>query len=257
MKRTTTFIISCITVLLLTTCVWGQESDRTPLIGQVIYLNVNVPNVNVINVTAETIVTTNADGEFVTDVKIGDQLAFSSINYELTAVEITQQIIDDGRLVIEVNEKVNELEEVVVTTENKEKFLNAKSEEMSAHGKYQYERDDATQLNNPTLPTQVRGLQNGLNIKNLIRLLVKKRDKDDEANKKQLALSEILQQVYSKDFFVNDLKIKEENIEEFLFYLDDQPFSRDLLKKDQEFLFVDYLVNQSKAYNSKLADNKN
>lgn len=233
-----------------------DEDQRTPVRGQVIYNNVNVPNENVLNVSSEGYTTTDENGEFVIDVKIGDIVAFTSLNYKFYSLIISEKQIENGRIIVEVDEKVNQLDEVVITPENTEKFLNAKSEELGAYGKYSYEDDDATKFrmeDNTTLPTQVRGLQNGLNIGNIARLLFKKHDEDTE-NKSNLKLSEVVLQLYDTEFFVTDLKLPKDKITEFAYYLDEQPFSKDLLKKDNEFQFVDFLVNQSNQFKENLKE---
>ncbi|GLB52204.1 hypothetical protein NBRC110019_12430 [Neptunitalea chrysea] len=234
----------------------AQDDERKPLRGKVIYQNVSVEGMNVINTTAETAVSTNEDGEFVINVQPKDILVFTSFNYELTSVEITDIIIDNGRLNIEVNEKITELEDVVITPENREKYLNTKSEEFAAYGKYQYEEDNRTkELVNTSMPTQAIGLQNGLNISNIAKILFKKRDKErKEENKPHLKLSEILLQVYDLEFFVLDLKIPLNKVNEFVYFMDSQPFSRDLLKKENEFLFIDYLVDSSDKFKKQIAE---
>lgn len=234
-----------------------EEDERTPIRGQVIYNNVNVPNENVLNVSSEGYTTTDDNGEFMIDVKIGDIVAFTSLNYKFYSLVISEEQIENGRIIVEVEEKVNQLDEVVITPENTEKFLNAKSEELGAYGEYEYEDDDATEFrmeDNTALPTQVRGLQNGLNIGNIARLLFKKNDENEEVTKTNLQLSEVVLQIYDTDFFVTDLKLPEDKITEFAYYLDDQPFSKDLLKKDNEFQFVDFLVNQSKQFKENLKE---
>lgn len=233
----------------------AQNEDRKPLRGKVLYQNVSVENMNVLNVTAETAVSTNKDGEFTIDVKPEDILVFTSLNYELTSVEITDIIIDNGRLVIDVDEKITELDDVVITPENRERYLNAKSEEFAAYGAYQYEKDETKELVTTSLPTQVTGLQNGLNLSNIAKILFKKRDKEKEENQKpQLKLSEVLLQVYDLEFFIIDLNIPKDKVYEFIYYMDSQPFSRDLLKKENEFLFIDYLVNASNKFKKQLSE---
>ena len=230
-----------------------NESNDFLLRGKVLYQNSNVPNENVINITSETITTTNDDGEFEIYVNIGDQLVLSSVTYELATVTITQKIIDNGRLVVEVNEKVTELDEIVVGPQNPQKFVDARAEEFS---QVEYEKDAATEFKNPVLARE-QGLQNGLNFVNLAKLLF--RSKKDEAEENDLPkpkLSEVLLQVYNLEFFVIDLKLPKEEVQNFLSYLDTKDYERTLLKKENEFQFIDFLVNQSKAYKEYLQDKK-
>ncbi|HUH47339.1 MAG TPA: carboxypeptidase-like regulatory domain-containing protein, partial [Arenibacter sp.] len=122
---------------------YSQDDGREYLRGQVLYRNVNVPNQNVINVQTETATITNEKGEFGIRVKVGDELVFTAINYQIMVVKITPQILDNKRLVVEVNEKVTELDEVVVSPENQEKFLQVTNRELLLK-QYDYETDRST-----------------------------------------------------------------------------------------------------------------
>ena len=106
----------------------SQDRERTLLRGQVLYRNVSVPNENVINITSEEATITNDGGQFAIAVKVGDELAFTAVNYQLMVVEITPEILQRNRLVVEVNEKVTELDEVVVTPEDQDAFIKVKNE---------------------------------------------------------------------------------------------------------------------------------
>ena len=94
---------------------YSQDDYRTWIKGKVLYKNINVRSANVINNTSQQATTTNDDGEFEILVKIDDKLIFSSVQYQIRELNITKEILQRNRIVIDVNEKVNELEEVVVT----------------------------------------------------------------------------------------------------------------------------------------------
>ncbi len=222
----------------------AQDDDRQLLRGQVLYRNVNVPNENVINTNSESATITNDKGEFAIRVKVGDQLVFTAINYQIQIVDITEQIIKNNRLVVEVTEKVTELDEVVVSPENQKKFLEVKSEEFK---EYEYETDRSTEVVNIAESQTTRGLQNGLNFVNIFKALVKSKKKDKE-DKTPLKVSEVLRQVYDDEFFVADLKLPQTKIDEFLYYCDAQMPAQSLLKKSNEFELIDFLVKHSESY---------
>ena len=119
--------------------------ERKPIKGRLIYRNVNVVAANVVNVTAQINTITDGEGAFEIPVKIGDEIVFSSVQYMIRTVEITPEIIQKNRLIITVNEKINALEEVVITPDDTEKFLDLKEEEFKG---YDYERDKSTRLEN-------------------------------------------------------------------------------------------------------------
>ena len=132
-------------VLLTTVTSFSQDDDRRPLMGSVIYMNVAVPNENVINSTSEKATITNDQGNFKINVKVGDQLVFTAVNYNIKVVTITEEILANNRLVVEVKEKVTELDEVVITPDQQERFLKLKNEEFKT---YEYEIDRSTEVEN-------------------------------------------------------------------------------------------------------------
>tara|TARA_R110002167_G_scaffold121556_4_gene299849 strand:- start:141 stop:899 length:759 start_codon:yes stop_codon:yes gene_type:complete len=234
-----------VAVLLLLSMVTAQaQEDRVLLRGQVIYRDINVPNEHVINITTETATITDEDGRFSILVKAGDQLAFTAVNYQIKVVDITEALLQTNRLVVDVKEKVTELDEVVVSPEDQERFLKVQNEEFK---KYEYETDRSSEVENIAMSQSEKGMRDGINFVNIFKAIMKA-----SANNKDVKIpmkaSEVLRQVYDDEFFVVDLQLPQDKIDAFLYYLDAQKPEQSLLKKDQEFQLIDYLVTQSKAY---------
>ena len=223
----------------------GQE--RKLIKGQLIYRNHNVVAANVVNNTAQLNTITDAEGAFEIPVALGDEVVFSSVQYLIRTVEITPEILKKNRLIITVNEKINALEEVVVTPENTEKFLDLKEEEFES---YDYNKDKSTKLEN-TIVTQGQ-LRNGLNIINIAKLIAKAVSNKSLEEKQKLKPSEILTYVFSDEFFVNDLALKNDQVTGFLEHIDKNLPSQQLLKTGQQFQLIDYLISESQKYIDKL-----
>lgn len=235
-------LIVLLPVLFFATLGYSQTDDRRPLRGQVMYRNVPVPNENVINTTAERATITNEKGEFLIYVKEGDELVFTAINYQIEILKVTIDILAKNRLVVEVNEKVTELDEVTVSPENQKKFLQLQNEEFK---QYTYETDATGEVQNIALDPTVRGMQDGVNFVNIFKALFLSKAKDTENARTPLKVSEVLRQVYSDDFFVQDLQLPQDKIDAFLLYCDGQLPTQSLLRKDNEFQLIEFLVTQS------------
>lgn len=220
--------------------------ERKPIKGRLIYRNVNVVAANVVNVTAQINTITDGEGAFEIPIKIGDEVVFSSVQYMIRTVEITPEIIKKNRLIITVNEKINALEEVVITPDDTEKFLDLKEEEFKG---YDYERDKSTRLEN-TIVRQGQ-LKNGLNLINIAKLIVKAVNDKTEEEKRNLKPSEVLSYVFDISFFKSDLELRDDQIVGFLEHIDDNLPSQKLLNQSQQFQLIDYLIMQSKKYRSK------
>lgn len=230
-------------ISLFTLISFSQDDDRRLLMGQVIYKNVNVANEYVINSTTEKATITNEKGEFSIKVKVDDELVFTAVNFQYKLVKITPEILANNRLVVSVNEKVTELDEVVLTPEDQERYLQVKNEEFK---EYEYEVDRGTEVENVALSQSERGMTDGINFVNIFRAIFKSKDIEQEA--KPMLASEVLRQVYDDRFFVMDLKIPQDKIDAFLLYCDPKMPARSLLKKENEFQLIDSLVNLSKTF---------
>jgi hypothetical protein len=231
-----------LSLFLFSAILFAQEVDRNPIMGQVLYRSSNVVDEQVINTTSEEFTITDENGRFRIDVAVGDELVFMAVNYELKHLVITKEIIDNNRIVVEVNQKVNLLDEVVISPENRAKFLELKNEEFK---QYVYEIDRGTEVENIAQPMYLRGMRNGINFVNIFKALFKE---NNEKDKPVFKLSDVLRAVYEDQFFVDNLYLSVDMIDDFLVYCDAQAPDRSLMLKKNEFELVQFLVEQSQAY---------
>ncbi|NER18609.1 carboxypeptidase-like regulatory domain-containing protein [Spongiivirga citrea] len=229
-------------LIFFSTVAVAQDEDRELLRGTVLYLNSVVTGENVINANTRKATITNNAGQFEMLVKKGDTLVFSAVNYKFKSVVVTQDILDKRRMVVEVKEKVTELDEVVVTPESKERFLELEKEK---YKKYDYERDQYTRLQN--YATNSGTFYNGINFVNIFNALRGKKKKD-QRNNEPLKVSQFLREMYEDEFFVVDLGIPQEDIGKFLFFCDDKIKPADIAGENREFKLLEFLVDQSIAY---------
>jgi hypothetical protein len=233
--------------LLMCSLLLSQE--RTPIKGKLLYKNTVVVAANVVNNTAQTNTITDSEGEFEIEVAEGDEIIFSSVQYQIRAVTITSEILAINRLVVSVTENINELREVVVTTEDIERFLDLKEEEFKG---FDYEQDKSTRVNNKL--TNDRVLTQGIDFVNIAKLIVKALNSKSEEERMRLKPSEVLPQVFEDSFFENDLKLQKDQVMGFLKYIDTQMKTSTLLKQSMQFQLIDYLINQSETYKETLKE---
>jgi hypothetical protein len=223
------------------------SQERTPIKGKLLYKNTVVVAANVVNNTAQTNTITDSEGEFEIEVAEGDEIIFSSVQYQIRVVTITPEILAINRLVVSVTENINELREVVVTTEDIERFLDLKEEEFKG---FDYEQDKSTRVNNKL--TDDRVLTQGIDFVNIAKLIVKALNSKSEEERMRLKPSEVLPQVFEDSFFENDLKLQKDQVVGFLEYIDTQMKTSTLLKQSMQFQLIDYLINQSETYKETL-----
>ncbi len=225
----------------------AQSDYRTWLRGKILYQNTNVVTANVVNTTTQKATISDDNGEFAIEVKIDDELVFTSLQYQIRMVKITKEILQRGRLVIDVNEKVTELDEVVVTPEQHQKFLDLRSEEFK---EFDYERDRSTRVEN-TLMRQGH-LYNGLNFVNVFKALYRLVDKGKPDEKVySLQPSEVIRQLYDDTFFTEQLNIEKDKIGLFLLFCDGEIKTKELLGEKSDFEIMDFLVKAGEKFNRK------
>ena len=237
MNKTVLFIL-----LSLSFVAFSQEK-RVILRGKLMYRNSNVIAANVINNSNQNNTITDTNGEFEIIAGVGDEIIFSSVEFKIRTVRITKEIMKKNRLVVEVNERVNFLDEVVISPENTEKFLDLKEEEFK---KVDYVDDKSTAIENEII--RKNQLYRGVNIVNIAKLLAKvlRESKIDEEIK--LTPSKALPLVFDNKFFISDLGLKNFEIITFLELMDKKQEIKSLLKKNKEFELIEYLFNESKKF---------
>ena len=220
-----------------------QAQVRTPIKGKLLYKNTIIVAANVVNNTAQTTTITDDEGEFEIEVAEGDEIVFSSVQYRIRSVTITPEILQKNRLVVSVNENITELKEVVVTSEDFDKFLDLKEEEFKG---FDYEMDKSTRVVNRL--TDDRLVNNGIDFVNIAKLIAKVISGKTEEEQLRLKPSEILPKVFDDVFFTQDLQLQQEEVMDFLVFVDSQMKTGALLKQSQQFQLIDYLITKSQEY---------
>ena len=222
---------------------FAYNQDRELIQGKVIYRNINVVAANVINNTSQNTTITDDQGEFQIYAREGDEIIFSSVQYIIRTVRITDEIIKNKRLTVQINERIQELDEVVITPDNTEKFLDLKEEEFKG---FDYIADKSTRVQNNL--TETRQLKNGVDFVNIFKLLKTIIDSKSEEEKESLLASEVIPYLFEDDFFTESLLLASSQIVDFLIYIDSRPNSVDILLEKNQFLLIDFLLNESIRY---------
>ena len=238
-------LFTLIFALLISVSSLAQEK-RKRISGTLLYRNTAVIAANVVNNTAQQNTITDSDGNFELPMRVGDEIIFSSVQYKITTVKVTPEILQKSRMVVALNERVNELDEIVVTPENTEKFLDLRKEEFK---KVDYLQDKSTKVENRL--TDDRQFEYGLNFVNIAKLLVKALKDKTPQERLTLTPSKILPYVLEDSFFTEDLELPQDQVVGFLEHLDKTMPSDRLLKKDMEFQLIEYLYQESEKYKTR------
>ena len=229
--------------------------------GQVISDSLDVDAILVVNKNSNKSTITDKEGFFIIDARMNDTINFSAIQFKFKQQIITQDIYESGEFVIMLEEKVNELPDVVIRPYNLSGNL---ANDMKGINTDDVVNGATLGLPNATvrMPTQserrlytatsggIFTLDPVINaitgrtkmLKNRVRL---------EKNDKELYAT---MNSFEKNFYLNHLKIPEENIIGFLFFCAADP-KFDLLQGNS-LLVLEFFELKSKEYLKNIASEK-
>ena len=222
---------------------FSYSQNRELIQGKVIYRNIDVPAANVINNTAQSSTITNNHGEFEIYAKEGDEIIFSSVQYIIRTVRVNKEILENKRIIVQINQRVRELDEVVITPDDTQKFLDLKEEQFKG---FDYIADKSTKIQN--VLTDNRQVVNGLNFVNIFKLLSSIVDAKSDEEKLNIIPSEVLPYVLEENFFSVVLELESFEINDFLSKLDSDTEMKNLILEKNQFLIIDYLLNKADTY---------
>lgn len=222
---------------------FSYSQNRELIQGKVIYRNIDVPAANVINNTAQSSTITNDQGEFEIYAKEGDEIIFSSVQYIIRTVRVNKEILENKRIIVQINQRVRELDEIVVTPDDTQKFLDLKEEQFKG---FDYIADKSTKIQN--VLTDNRQVVNGLNFVNIFKLLSSIVDAKSDEERLNIIPSEVLPYVLEENFFSGVLELESFEINDFLSKLDSDTEMKNLILEKNQFLIIDYLLNKADTY---------
>ncbi|WP_299189980.1 hypothetical protein [uncultured Aquimarina sp.] len=239
----------------------GFSQDDTILRGKIIIDTIHQKSVNIINITQSVGTINDKVGFFEIKAKKGDTIVFSSVQHYQKSHIVTKQDLKKANLAIQLEIKVNELDEVTIsqynltgeakedikkieTIEDKLPMFNAKLLDTTP---FVHEKGAAT-IRNTTIDhrknaTAFNFIATGRMIASLFK---KKRPKKS----KQIRIPEI-SDFYNGAFLIEELKIPEVEVYNFIDYLNQKVETKDVLKTRDELRILEYLINQSKDFNTK------
>ncbi|MEE9408563.1 MAG: hypothetical protein V3V28_10875 [Polaribacter sp.] len=233
----------------------NAQEKRTILKGKTILNSLSISDVHVLNTNTNIGTITNDNGFFEIPVKLGDSILVSHVNLQEKFILITNKILSDINFTISLNEKTYTLNEFTL---EKPRSIFYQDKDITT---YQGPVVNATTLNLPYVNTQpkkdnsiIKFKSGGvISLDNLINSINgnKRREK---LLKKLVAEDDDLLKIrkkYTDDFFITDLKIKKEYINQFLNYCIDKNIIN-IFKSDNSIKLTTLLIREGKIYPHKI-----
>lgn len=264
MKKVSFFLIFLLTGLYS----FAQTGERILISGTIeVPLGDDPQGISIFNLNSNRLSVTDSFGQFSIEVTVNDSLRVSALQFQEFTVIIDQGVINSKTLNIYVSEAVSRLPEIVVTPYdlsgninvdlNRLKTVKLPTNLTAANVQNIYLESDVspdfqTRPFNTALAMSKTRLVNGLDFINIYKeLLISKRMKDvrDPYGKSLNGdIDDNIRKIYNDDFFRENLNIELENINEFIYFADDNGLTEQMLKAGNELDLIDFLIEQSKKY---------
>lgn len=232
-------------ILLFSFSSYAQESGI--LKGKVEANSLDLEKIHVINLNLEKGAVTNEDGYFQIIANEKDSLYVSSVQFENKTLVVTKEMMDSGSLKIQLQNKMNELAEVVIDDINLSGHLASDLGKISVtevETKNRLQNDLNTfikkdkKLNAYGKPNPVGGVRIDKIAGAVMDKLAKNREKPEYYSPKELANKSI--QIIGQEFFREDLKLKENEICNFVYFCAEDSRFKHLVINNNAFVLIEY-----------------
>ena len=259
-------------ILVITQIGFSQGIERKVLRGKIVADSLEVENLTVYNITSNVGAITDVDGKFSINARATDTLFIQGLSYDSKRYVLTDKDFWLPVLEIKLHVKITELNEIIITPYTLTGNLNEDTKRIQVYGEgfakidakvVKYYDDDIrlgtpenTAMPNVFAPTGVNLLGIVVGIANLVgikgnpksnseRVFEERRIRDLQSK----SFSEHMLERFSHNFFVETLKIKNEDIPLFMSFAELNVYELSpLLKAENELKLIEYLINKSEEF---------
>lgn len=259
-------------LIIFSQTIFAQGIQRKILRGKIVADSIEVENLTVYNISTNIGAITDIDGKFSINARATDTLYIQGLSYNSKIYILTEKDFWLPILEIKLYIKITELNEVIITPYTLTGDLSEDTKRIQVYGEgfskidtkviKNYEDDIRsgppinTALSNNFAQTGIdfmligKGIANLLGIKgnpkaNSEREFEKRRIRDIQSK----SFSEHIHERFSNSFFVETLKIKNENIPMFMSFAELNVYElAHLLKSENELKLIEYLILKAKEF---------
>ncbi len=238
----------------------GFSQDRDVLRGIIVTDSLQSNPVNIINLTKGIGTINDHLGFFQIQATKGDTIIFSSVQHKQKTHIVAKKDLERASLSIQLEIKINELEEVTIsqydltgkvkedvkkikTYEDNLPIFNAK---MLDETPFIHEKGVNTIKNRVIIDEMDATPVNFIAVGRMIASLFRKKD---VKKLKEVRVPEV-SDFYNQDFLVDELKIPETEVYNFLDFLNQKVETKHILRSGDELRILEYLMNQSSVFNN-------
>ncbi|WP_343914407.1 carboxypeptidase-like regulatory domain-containing protein [Aquimarina litoralis] len=257
--------LSLLFILLIVNSSIAQITSRVMIDGRISApIGDDVEGVVVYNLTSKKGTITDKDGNFKISAGINDKLEVIAMQYQKFVVWINKGVLDNRRLNIFLNESVNLLEEVIVKPYDLlgNVSLDLKKIDVTESGVDEVAQLTSSRINDTDFdwtPDELSELDNkvfledrmiyGLNFVNLFKEVFQNKVKKDSKVADDIDVQ--VRKIYDNEFFKTNLALEMDQINDFIFFAEENGLNTNYLEEGNELNLIEFLVSQSKMYKSR------
>ncbi|WP_306353761.1 hypothetical protein [Flavobacterium sp. '19STA2R22 D10 B1'] len=240
---------------------WSQEPLRKNLKGKITSDYSNLEGIYVINLSTEKSIVTEKGGYFSISAKANDTLMFSGVQFKGRNIVLKKEDFNEDLLLVRLEAQITFLDEVYVRKYNN---INAVSLGIVPKGQKSYTKAERNLKSGTESGTKLgfdaATLQPmiGLSLDPLFNMFSgrsKILKKEYEVEKKEGTLK-FIEDLYEDEFYVNDLKIPQDHIRGFQYYLIENERLVRAVKTKNKTMIKFVIGELAVEYNSKRWDEK-
>jgi hypothetical protein len=228
----------------------SQDLERISIQGTVIVKQGgDSEGISIYNQSSNEGTVTNSTGDFQLRVAENDRMIITAIQYKSFDIVINEKVINTKVLSINLEAYVNELDEVVILKKDFKKGWDLSYETLEFGYDFPADAQSSITGNISEDAINSKNLENGINFKSLIKLILPKKKKSiEEIIAERNLIIQQIKEKYSLEYLSESLKIPLDQIEGFIYFIGYQPFDKKLLKSENEIYLLDYLLKQRFVY---------
>jgi hypothetical protein len=224
---------------------FGFSQSEKLIRGKVLSGETPLSNIDIVNMNSKKSVTTDSFGNFNILAKTGDELFIISKEYVDKKTVLTQEQANQNNILIYLEKKPVVLDDVTITTMPSIKFKLTQSD------------IDAGKLSKQAKALKVQNvydgtIENGVDFIRLFKGLINLfKNKDKEEIKKNIPLpsfKDYLNSHYDRHFYLNNLKLKPEEIDLFIAYCEADHRAKSLAERQDLLEMADFLFEKNEEF---------
>lgn len=221
--------------------VFSQEKEIS---GVVKFNGTGIADVEVVSVNAKQVVKSNAEGEFLILAKMKETLIFYSKRFLVKKVIVNDEIFNQGKIIVTLEEKPIELSEIEVKRAPEYKI------------DVSYEALKASKIEKDALRPNVVGAYTGeivngmdfVEIGKKIFKLFRKKESDGENKVVKTNFRQYLKNNFSDDFFSKELKLQPDEITLFIDFCALDAQASEVIHKNGILDVIEFLLTKRKEF---------